>query len=254
MRIGGRPPPRTMVSNGLTVPAGTRVIRPRGPVQTAAAGPWAPPPLPTGSYDPTRDIGVEESQRGLGQLEDQNSTSRQRASSDYATNVSEIGRRGQQRTADYQRAKDMLTQSFQRLAGSQEEGANQAGVLQGGAMLQAAAKRAANQAQQQGVADTGYQRGQQGDTLELAKLARENAPPDASNPLGGRTFQDLLTQLTNAQGNNAFYAESQQRLKGQEAAERGYTPPTAPSSAIVRAAARPWKAGPRGTAVRIGGR
>lgn len=195
-----------------------------------AAPPWSPPPLPTGSYNPQRDIETEESGRGLGQLEGELGTQRTRATSDYFTNQAEINRQAGQHTEDFNRAQQMLRQSYQRLGSQQEQGANKLGVLQGGALLQSAAKRAVNEGQTSEQQKTAYGRQQQATALELAKLAREGAPPDVGNPLGGRTFQDLLTKLTNAQANNTFFGESQQRLAGQEAAERGYVPPTAPAS------------------------
>jgi hypothetical protein len=198
---------------------------------TAGGGsPWVPPPLPSGSYNPQRDIEIEESQRGLGQLEGEIGTARSRDSADFATAASEIGRREAQQQQDYSRAKELLGQSYQRLGVRQQEGANRAGVLTGGALLQAAAKRAVNQGTEQRAADTNYNRSREADSLELAKLIREAAPPDATNPEGGRQFQDLLTKVTNAQANNAFFQKSEHALEGQEAAEHGYVAPTAPAA------------------------
>ena len=203
---------------------------PAGGPSAGGGAPWVPPPLPGGSFNPQRTIEGEESNRGLGQTEGEIATARSRGAADFATAASEIGRKETQQEQDYNRAKELLGQSYKRLGVSQEEGANRAGVLTGGALLQAAAKRTANQATEQGAADTNYHRTREGDALELAKLIREDAPPDASNPQGGRNFQDLLTKLTNSQSNNAFFQKALQQLEGQEASERGYEAPSPPAT------------------------
>lgn len=193
----------------------------------ASPGGWTPPP--TGSYNPTRDVEVEEGGRGLGQLEGELGTAKTRDTADYFTQLGELGSQEGKENADYGTAKEALGRAFAQLGGKQTEQANSYGVLGGGALLQAAAKRASNQGLQQATADTAHGRNVEAINLARAKLAREGAPPDAANPLGGREFQDIGTKLTNAQSNQAFFAESQHRLAGQEAAERGYTPPPGPS-------------------------
>jgi hypothetical protein len=220
---------------------------------TPPAGPWVPPPLPTGSYSPVRDVETQEATRGLGQLEGEVGTAQSRDTADYATQKAEIEKTAGQQTEDFNRAQQALAQSFQRLGAQQQQGANRAGVLSGGALLQAAMKRAANEGQQSAVQKTNYARQQEGTQIELAKLARELAPAEGANPLGGRQEQDLLTKLTNAQANNAFFGESQQRLAGQEAAERGYVAPTAPvrraASSVPRVVAQHPQASSPGAAL-----
>lgn len=251
VRVGGRPgggpaggapwsPPtvvrtfqqRTTGSPRVAAPAPRRAATPAAG-STTPSGTWTPPPLPTGSYNPERDIQTEESQRGLGQMEGELGTARSRDTADYFTQKAEIERGAANQKTDFEKAQQQLKQSYQKLGASQEQGANKLGVLQGGALLQSAAKRATNEGQESQTQKTNYQRQQDATSQELAKLAREGAPPEGANPLGGRSFQDLLTKLTNAQANNTFYGESQQRLAGQEAAERGYVPPTAPASHVA---------------------
>lgn len=204
------------------------------PAAPAGGAPaWTPPPLPTGYYNPSRTIETEESQRGLGQLEGEVGTQRARDKTDYYDQSAGLDRQAQQQQSDYQRAQAQLRQSFQRLGTKQEEGANVAGALQSGALLQAAAKRAANEGQQRDVQNVNYGRQVDANKLARAQLDLTGAPPDAANPLGGRNFQDLTTKLTNAQANNTFFGYSQSKLAGQEAAERGYPAPTAPAAAAA---------------------
>jgi hypothetical protein len=61
-------------------------------------------------------------------------------------------------TQDYTRNTELLKRSFNILAGKQQESANAAGLIGGGALLQAAAKRQANQGIQQQGLDTAVQR------------------------------------------------------------------------------------------------
>lgn len=200
------------------------------PTPNGGPSPWVPPPLPLGTYDPSRDIASEESERGLGQLERKLGTQGTRDTTDYYTARDALDRQAQQQTDDYQRAQGLLRQSFQRLGTRQTEQANVAGALQSGALLQSAAKRARNEGQQSQAQTTNYQRAQDQIRLARAKLDLYGAPPDAANPLGGRDFQDIAEQLANAQSDNTFYTTSERTLAGQEAAERGYTAPTPPGA------------------------
>lgn len=201
------------------------------PAAGAGAAVWTPPP--TGSYNPTRDVEAEEGERGLGQLEGQLATSGSRDTADYFTQKGEIERTEGQQNTDFSKQQEQLAEAFKQLAGSQQEGANKAGVLGGGALLQAAAKRAVNEGKERATDTTNHERQIEGDELAQAKLAREGAPPETANPLGGRAFQDLNTQLTNAQSNQTFFEDAQHRLAGQEASERGYNPPAAPAAPHV---------------------
>lgn len=265
------------VGSGVAVGAGTRAYRlgmgrpaaapgapsgavpPPGAVPAAGAGAsgaptWTPPP--TGSYNPTRDVEAEEGQRGLGQLEGDTATKRTRGIADYFTSLDSINRARTQENQDYGTQQETLKRAFSQLAGKQTEQANKYGVLGGGAPLAAAAARATNEGREAAAqAQAHTRRGEQFD-LNAAKLARELAPPDAANPVGGRYFSDLSTGLTNAQSNQAFFEESQHRLAGQEAGERGWTPPPnltasgAPSGLASRVTRSPAGVVATGTATR----
>lgn len=226
-----RPPVARRSPFGSSVAVGqdTRAYReqqahtPAGATPAAAAAPtWTPPPL--GTYDPARDVEIGSAERGLGQLTDELGTSRTRDTSDYLLRRGEIEKAQGREGEDYGRAKAALDRSYANLGVRQGERANQYGVLGGGALLQSAAKRAANQAIQQQTADVGHTRAGEGFTQQLAQLALQLAPPDAANPTGGREFQDLATKLTNAQANESFYTLGQQKLEDAEATANGYRP------------------------------
>lgn len=230
----GQPPGTFVRIGGRPAAANPNAYTPWDPSQ-------APAFPPSGSFNPSREIEGQEATRGLQQAEGQIGTSRSRDTADYFTQLSEIGRGEGQRTQDLQRNLGLLKQSYERLGTAQQEQANKAGVLQGGALLQAAAKRSANEGQERGKMQTAFDRAQEADQLQRAKLAREGAPPDASNPLGGRAFQDLTTQLANLQSNNAFFQQAQQSLAAQEAAERGFGGYQAPAGQKVDRHGNPYR-------------
>jgi hypothetical protein len=91
------------------------------------------------------------------------------------------------------------------LASQQRQQFQAHGLAYGGASLQAAAKRQANEAFDQQPIDLSRARLGEDTGLQLGKLALDLAPPDASNPLGGRRFQDRTTQLTRAQREDAQF-------------------------------------------------
>jgi hypothetical protein len=62
-----------------------------------------------------------------------------------------------------------------------------------------------------------------GDAMGQLDLAM--APPSASNPLGGRSFQDRTTQLTRAQREAAQFGIDAGQQRFNEAAQNGYTLP-----------------------------
>lgn len=244
-----RPAPRV-----VAVGSGTRAWR-EG-IRPGVPHPAAPPPgavpatgpgssgagastLPTGSYNPSRDVEVEEGQRGLRQLEGTIGTGRTRTADDFFASLKNLQTGLGNENSDFARQQEQLKRAFSILAGKQTEQANRYGVLGGGALLQSAAARAGNEGRESQQQTVAHQRRTDALNQEIARLFETSAPPDATNPLGGRAFQNFTTQLTNAQANQAFFGESQGRLAGQEAAERGYEPPPSPGAALHRAAAAP---------------
>lgn len=209
--------------------------------------PYQAPPIPTGSYDPAIDAQVDATNRGYGDTRDDAATGRTRLTTDYGLGRDAILRAQTRGTEDlatatsredqnYNRTLELLQRSYGRLAGRQTETINAAGVLKGGAMLQAAAKRAANQAQDRQGIDTTHTRAVEDaaragtrlgeDTnLQLGALALQGAPPDANNPLGGRAFQDLNTSTTRAGREAGIFRLDAQNVKAFQAAQAGYVPP-----------------------------
>lgn len=223
------------------VPAPAKPAPAAVPGQPAAPGP-GPLVLPAGYVNPQRGIEVEEGNRGLSQLKGEAGTTSTRDFTDYGTALAQLGQREANEQADLNTNLATIKKGYTQLASSQEQADNAAGAVSGGALLQAAAKRGANETTDVGAQNTSYARQQQADQQSRAQLALELAPPPEPGSLdpsvlaqGGRKYQDLGTSLQNAGLNNAFFDESQARLGGQEAAENGYTP----ASALMKAAARP---------------
>jgi hypothetical protein len=212
-----------------------RVKSPAPKPAAAPAAPWAPPPWPpTGAFNPQRELEVGEAKRGLEQQELEGNTTRTRYGSAYATDMSEYDRQGREQTDAYNKGLALLAESYQRLGTRQTEAANKAGLLQGGALLQSAATRGANEAKER-------QKRTEANTLAQEKLDRargkmieELGPPDVTNPAGGTKWQDLSTKLANLASNFTFYQQGQQALAGQEAAFNkgweGYAPPKPPAA------------------------
>ncbi len=233
VRVGAKP----VVAAAQPTPASPT------PAAPSPSGPTQPFALPAGAFNPQRQVEVEEANRGLEQLQGEDATAATRDVSDYNTALAQLQQSEQQQGADHATNLATIARAFQNLKTAQEQKDNAAGVVSGGALLQAAAKRSSNEGLETAKQNTAFERQQLADQAKAAELARELAPPPEAGSLdptelaqGGRKFQDIGTALSNAALNNAFFGESQNRLAGQEAAENGYVPPTAP---LVRAAAAP---------------
>lgn len=231
--------------------------------------PYAPPPIPAGSYDPALDAQVGAAQRGYLDTRQDTETAGTRDTVDYGLGVDAINRgsgrsqadlnlsrdrgyadlqtQATQADEDHNRAVGLLTRNYDRLGTAQGERQNQAGVLRGGAALQAAAKRAANMGVERQGIDTSWQRTQGGITtartrlgedyslrsgrlgedtsLGLADLALKQGPPDANSPLGGRSFQDRGTALARAGRELQAFGLDVEGQKAYQAAGAGYVPP-----------------------------
>jgi hypothetical protein len=72
--------------------------------------------------------------------------------------------------ADYGSNVAMLQRQYDILAGRQQEQANVSGVIGGGALLEAATKRAANQAIDRAPLDTGFKRAGEDRDLSIERL------------------------------------------------------------------------------------
>lgn len=247
--------------------------------------PYRPPAPPAGSYDPSLDSQEAAARRGLGDLVNQVGTQQARDVTDYAVAQSDLQnnfgdqvqglqrgymdrtqdlQRQRNRTQeDYTRGNFLLSRQFEQLGRGQLQQANAAGVIRGGALLQAAAKRAENRGIQQQGMDTNYQRGivdidtqygRAGRDLQLGTeqanqdynrraggLALDYSPPDANNPLGGRRFQDRATQLTQAQRELTFFGQDVGNQRVFQAAGSGWDPQQRPANEFVSAAGVPYQ-------------
>lgn len=266
---------------------GPRRGRPQRPTHSGMRGPnfrpWQPdltPPL--GFYDPTLDANLGAAGRGLFDTEQDIERQRGRITSDYGLGLSniqrgydrgledigasrgalatsrdrameDIGTRRQQGTEDYGRSVADLQLAYQRKSNSQRQAMNARGVLHGGAALQAAEKRTANQARDRQPLDTAFsrltsgldqaasrtgedfstqttlldrQQGRLGEdrNLQLGELALNYAPPDESNPFGGRAFQDLATSLARAKREGAAFELDTAAAKAAQASANGWNP------------------------------
>jgi hypothetical protein len=195
---------------------------PGSPGFGALAAPAGVPPIPPDFYNPERQVALEQGQEQGRQTLEDIGTKRTRGESDYTLGVGETNREIGERDEGRQRALAQLQQSYARLGGQQEEQANSAGVLRGGALLQAAAARAANQ----GKANEGVNR--EADTA-IAALRRH---------LGdlALTHQREGEDLTQGEGRTEQGLEQlglrTGRLETSEAVANGYVAPSGPARSL----------------------
>lgn len=177
--------------------------------------PYSPPPIPSGSYDPALDAQRGAAQRGFGDVRQDVETAQRRGTIDYGLQTGQFDQQAAREQQDYTRNTQLLNRSFGQLAGSQTQQAAQAGVFSGGALLQAATKRNANQQiQQQGLdtahtrfgEDLGFQRG-------LAQSGFE------------RGQFDLGQQLERGGRENTQFGLDVDAQKAFQAGQAGYVPP-----------------------------
>lgn len=209
--------PQTVPGGGAGTPQPSTTP---GRANPLAWTPWAPTPIPTNYYDPVRDVEQAAGKRGAADRLDEIGRNRGYAESDFTQGQEKIGRERTRQNQDYQNALATLAESFKRLGGRQEERANAAGVFGGGALLQAAAKRTANEAIRRKPLDLSHERNEEGDNLALGALTQAHR-----RTLEGLGSQQSITEREDAQsGIDANF------LKGGEAAGRGYEPPVKPSN------------------------
>jgi hypothetical protein len=199
-----------------------------------------------------------------------------------ARGTQDLGTARTQGQEDYGSSVAMLQRQYRQLGSAQQQQQNAAGVLRGGAALQAAVKRAENESLERQPIDTSFNRFLSDNTLQqgrlgedvgrgqtrltegfntqtgqlnedyatqtgrlgedrdlaLASLALGLAPPDASNPLGGRSFQDRTTALTRAGRENTEFGQDVNAQRFYQATQGGWNPPPPPQVAPARPAPR----------------
>jgi hypothetical protein len=240
-RIGGKPVSYADWQSGKLL---RTMLHPPG------AKPWVQPPPPTGSFDPALDAQRRAATRGLGDTVADIGTANTRDTVDYGLNRDDILRAQTRGLADLTTSRDrgygdvdrqvsVLHRGFQTLAGQQRQQFQAHGLGYGGAALQAAAKRQANEAFDRQPLDVARRRIGEDFTrgsgrlnedtgLQLGRLALDYAPPDATNPLGGRRFQDRATQLTRAQREDTAFGLDTGAEKIFQATQSGWVPPEPP--------------------------
>lgn len=233
---------------GTTVGGFRRAFQPYSPV------------IPAGTYDPALDSQLGAAQRGYANLQEDAATQSGRALTDFTFGQSQInqgydrntfdltqsrdrgladlGTSRTRGTEDYQRSIQLLAQAYQRKAVQQQEQQNAAGVLKGGAVLQAAAKRKANEAQDRQPLDTNFSRFGQDIDLQtgrlnedygkqFGRLGEDKKTALSQLALGAtRSQTDLDTQLTRGGVELKNYGLDIGAQKLYQAQQTGYVPPT----------------------------
>jgi hypothetical protein len=190
----------------------------------AHQAPWTPPPIPAGAYNPIRDIELQAGKRGVANTLEDLGTKNVRGEGNFLLGQSDIERQRNEQTTERDKALSNIAESFKRLGVRQTEQANGAGLLRGGALLQSAAKRAANQGKATDQVQQTYARQQEADTRALARLALARQ----------QESEDIGTQGSRAEREQGQFGIDTQTLEAREAAENGYESPVGPAGAHSR--------------------
>jgi hypothetical protein len=177
--------------------------------------PWTPPRPPAGSYDPVLDAQRDAATRGLGDVRQDSALGGTRAAEDFQFGQDDVNRGFGRYEEDYKTNTAMLKRQFDTLAGRQQEQAAGAGVMDGGAVLQAAAKRAANQGLAQGQLDTGLDRARVDRDVGIGRLGVDF----------NRGVTDRTTALTRAEREDTSFGLDTSAQRAYQAAGMGYVPP-----------------------------
>jgi len=207
--------------------------------------PIAPPP---GSYDPNLDIQGEQSTLGHEQLLENLGITKSRALEDYGIGMAGLDTQGTRNQEDYGTAKNLtergyarqgadlstalaqgtedygtniadLQRQFQRLGVAQAEGQRAAGAMAGsGANVQAARKRAENQAIERSPIDTAYNRFKESNALAQGRLGEDITTARGGLITGLRhTNEDVGTQKRQAGDTQTQFNRQLARLRQEQA-------------------------------------
>lgn len=194
------------------------------------------PPVPAAAYNPTLDIELEAGKRGTANTIEDLLTKRARGDAGFAIDQGELQRQEGEQAGAHDRALKAIAQGFQRLGVRQTEGANAAGELRGGALLQAAQKRAANEAQARQPVDISYAQQQDANRRTLARLALAHQ----------QEGEDTSTGIGRAEREQTQFGIDTKKVENREATNNGYLD----SGGVIARMSRQPGAG----FVRIGGR
>lgn len=206
-----------------------------------------------GTYDPGLDQQDRATQRGLGDLIADIGTANRRSTTDLTLGTQNVQRTTGRSLADLLTARTRAAENYgldktERgrqygiLAGQQSERMAAANVL-GGAVEQARQKRAANQAREQGAADTDYNRFTTDSGLAEGRLGEDRDLALADLNLGfERGWQDRNeTQLPRAQREAGIFSQDVNELRIDQAKQAGLLPPD-----FAKPKKKRSKANPRG--------
>lgn len=218
--------------------------------------PYAPPPIPSGYYDPNLDATRQAASRGLLNTQQDIGLAGRRAGEDYGldpndptyagSQVAGINRgytRGTEDIAtqrrytdeDYNRNVGLLTRQYTQLGRQQAEGARKYGVTSGGIALLSAAKRAENQGIDRQSLDTGRTRAMEGfDTTGRRLTEDRDVGLGQARTIYDRGVADRGTALGRAQGEDTFFGLDTDAQKQFQAQQAGYQAPTGPSNEFTK--------------------
>jgi hypothetical protein len=212
-----------------------RVGGPPGPPapNTHGNAAWTPPPPPAGAglYDPTRDQHIEAEKLSAGQETSKLEGEKTALENSYSTGLGTLGQREAAQQHEAQRMLALLAEGYAKLGARQSEATNRLGVLNGGALVASATRRAANEAVTKKQDE--YLAAQQ-------RQAFENQRGQASAKYQ-EGAANLVNALKNAGLSQRSYVAGEEAGRSTEALKAGWEPPE-----------RPWSH-ERGGAVRVGG-
>lgn len=210
---GAFTPTQTLGSPYVPLPGGRAPIGSTNPNWTFK--PWKAPPVPTNLYDPAIDAQVGQSDRGYLDTQLDTGLANQRAQTDYGIGIAGLKTGLDRQTQDYNRNVMLLARSYTNLANQQKQQQNGAGVLDGGAVAQAALKRAANQALERQPLDTNMGRATEDNAVQVAGLGLGLQRGQEDRELG-------LTRAGREHSQFGLDAEKQRQFQG---AQNGYIAP-----------------------------
>lgn len=195
---------------------------------------FQPPPIPTGAYNPIRDIELNAGKRGLSNTLEELLTKNTRGQSDYLLGEGDLSNRETEEGQNHDQALSQIADSFRKLSVRQGEQANASGLTRGGALLQAAAKRAANEAKTRQPVDQSYTRQQGADQKARGQLALQRQ----------RESEDIASASARAEREQGQFGVDTQTLEAREASDNGYTSPVShlsiqPGAGFVRVGGPP---------------
>lgn len=184
--------------------------------------PWEAPPsvIPSAAYNPALDIELAAGKAGTKNTIEDLIRGDTRGEDNRLLGEHELGEQ-------HDRTLAQLVQNYQRLGQRQGEGANAAGVLNSGALAQAAAKRQANEGKAREPIESGYHNA-------LAKLALTRQ----------REHEDATTGIGRAESAQQAFETGTRQVEAREATNNGYIDP---GGVVSRTSQQ------RGGFVRVGG-